>query len=251
MLERRGETAALSFHRKDLTVNVGAAERGLSALAGFGLLVSALRARSGGRAALAAILLARGATGRCPFYRRLGIATGEAARVPAAGFPLVRSTTIAADREKIADAVRHPERWLADELDATKLGPDRWRVALDLPGGRTAVTELVSHVGQGGSLGWRSLAGGGFSHQGRIFLADAPRERGTELRIVASVRPPGGRAGLLLARPLRAVVERALGVALGRLKQWVETGEVATSVPALRRAQAPRRIATAQGREAA
>jgi uncharacterized membrane protein len=251
MLERRGETAALSFHRKDPDINVGSAERGFSALAGAGLLVAALRVRSGRRAALGALLLARGATGRCPFYRRLGIATGQAARVPAAGFPLVRAKTIGAGREPIVDAVRHPARWLPDDVEATPLGPDRWRIALHLPGGRTAATELVSRVEQDGSLGWRSVTGGAFAHQGRIFVAEAPQDRGTELRVVASVRPPGGRAGLVLARPLRAVVERGLGVVLARLKQFVETGEVATSVSAPRRAQPPRRIARGQRREAA
>ena len=251
MIEHRGETAAISLHRKSPAVNLGPAERGLSAAAGLALLAgaAALRSRSGLVLALGGVALAaRGATGWCPVYQSLGVGAREE-RADERTLTLVRTVTIGGTPDEIAGAARATARWLSPELESQALAPGRWRAALELPGRRRVETDVEARHEDDGTFAWRSEAGAPFEHQGRVFFAVAPDQRGTEVRVVVSVRAPGGAAGALALRPIRAVAERALGHALRRLKQLVETNEVATA--ALRPPPVPRTVRAGAREEAA
>jgi uncharacterized membrane protein len=225
MIEQRGETGALSLHRKPQGANVGGVERGVSALAGAALLVEAVRRRSPSALAVAAALggaalVARGATGYCPVYGGLGIGT---ARRPGSehGLVLMRSITIGGTPDAIADAARETSRWLPDAVALERDAPGRWRAALRLPGGRRLESELEAYVEDDGTFAWRSAPDARVEHQGRVFFGPAPDPGATEVRVVVSVRPG--------TRWLRPVAERALGHGLRRLAQLVEAHEVATA----------------------
>jgi len=254
MLDRRGETSAISLHRKARGPNVGPVERGTSALAGAALLAAAtgLRSRAAAAAALvgAAALLARGATGVCPVYRRLGL--GDAQRgTPELGLALAHAITMDGSRQAIESRAREAARWLPGQVSIRPLGGRRFEVSLDVSG-RRFVSALQTSREDDGTFAWRSEPGAPFEHQGRVFFADAPGGRGTEVRAVVGLRPPAGRAGALAFRAVRGVAERALGHALLRLKQLVEAGEIPTAGPERGTGEAPagarpaRRLAPAE-----
>jgi uncharacterized membrane protein len=221
-------------HREPLLpVNVSQDERLLSALAGAGLVAVGLMRRGlPGLAAGAAgaALLGRGASGRCAVYRAMGIAGVAPSRL--APIEVARAVTIAASVEEIRDALRSPERWLTGGAveEAIREG-DRWRLAIRALGveHRDVTVELrdeSDHV-----FAFVARRGeAGRAHEGRITFTGAPGALGTEVRASIAVQPEG-RVGATLARALEGVAARALGHALGRLRQVVETGETARTQP--------------------
>ena len=72
---------------------------------------------------------------------------------------------------------------------------------------------------------WRSSPGARVHHTLALTLTPTPGGRGVEVRVAASVTPPGGAA---LARVLGEWPERQLTEELRRFKQLVEAGEIAT-----------------------
>src|SRR5919205_353189 len=67
------------------------------------------------------------------------------------------------------------------------------------------------------SISWRSLPGSQIDN------------RGTELRVLIEYAPPGGRAASMLLKLIGEAPEQMIQEDLRRLKQLLETGEIATS----------------------
>jgi uncharacterized membrane protein len=78
-------------------------------------------------------------------------------------------------------------------------------------------------------LGWRTLPDSQVTHEGMVSFEPASTGRGTIVRVEMLYVPPGGKVGVWIARLFGE--EPALQVAddLRRLKQLLETGEVATT----------------------
>jgi uncharacterized membrane protein len=250
MVLQHGETGALSLHRR--AVGATAVTRRIGAAAGVALLIAAAARRGRSRWALGltgATLLTRGVRSRGPRDERL-------ASVPR-GLAVTRAATIAALEDAIREAAREASQWLIGPLlrDVERIGPDRWRVVLRLPVGPELPLELETRVEDDGSFSFASPRGSALEVQGRVFFGQARGGRGTEVRATANVRPPTA-AGLLAVRSLRGIADRALGHALARLRQRVETGEFPTTEgqPAGPRSLAGRvaqRVAHPGGAEAA
>jgi uncharacterized membrane protein len=79
-------------------------------------------------------------------------------------------------------------------------------------------------------IGWRTLPESQVTHEGMVSFEPATAGRGTIVRIDMLYVPPAGKAGVWIARLFGE--EPALQVAddLRRLKQLLETGEVATTL---------------------
>jgi uncharacterized membrane protein len=77
-------------------------------------------------------------------------------------------------------------------------------------------------------IGWRSVDGD-LEHWGTVRFSPAPGGRGTEVRVNAGYRPPGGVLGSALASLLGTLSETKMSNDLRRLKQLIETGEVVRS----------------------
>jgi uncharacterized membrane protein len=75
-------------------------------------------------------------------------------------------------------------------------------------------------------LGWRSVAGASVMSEGRVTFAEAPRGLGTEVRLELRYEPPGGAAGVALAKLLKALPGLKIENDLRRFKQIVELGEI-------------------------
>jgi uncharacterized membrane protein len=79
------------------------------------------------------------------------------------------------------------------------------------------------------SISWRSLPGSQIENRGTVRFDRAPGNRGTELRVLLEYAPPGGRAANLLVKMIGQSPEQVIQEDLRRLKQLLETGEIANS----------------------
>lgn len=86
-------------------------------------------------------------------------------------------------------------------------------------------------------IAWESTSGSEFEHRGRVIFTDAPANRGTQVTATIVYRPPGGTVGKLIAKAFQRDPRIQARRDLRRLKQLLETGEVATTTPG---AAAPR-----------
>jgi uncharacterized membrane protein len=75
-------------------------------------------------------------------------------------------------------------------------------------------------------IAWRSLEGAGVANAGSVQFVPAPGDRGTEVSVELSCRPPAGRLGAAIARLLGEAPEQQVLEDLRRLKRLVETGEL-------------------------
>ena len=78
-------------------------------------------------------------------------------------------------------------------------------------------------------IGWRSIEGSDLVSAGSVNFDDAGSGRGTHVRVRMQYSPPGGKAGVMIAKLLGRDPAREIREDLRRLKQLVETGESATT----------------------
>jgi uncharacterized membrane protein len=207
-------------------VNIPPSERIITGLAGAGLAALGISRRSMKGLLLAGVGVAamgRALIGRCPIYRARAIRKGiHVHRVvtiqctPREVYDLWRDLT---NLPKFMDHVRSVtveadgiSKWVVQE------GPRalEWRAKIveDTPGRR---------------LRWESLPGGDIEHSGTLDLREAPAGRGTEVEVKMHYLPPGG---LVVASTLYSFLQRLASIQVGkelvRLRQLIETGEIAT-----------------------
>lgn len=91
-------------------------------------------------------------------------------------------------------------------------------------------SEIIEEV-DGAVIAWRSLDGADVENTGRVQFTDAPVGRGTYVSAVIAYEAPGGAVGKLIAMLFGADPRVQVNRALKRMKQWIETGEIATSTP--------------------
>jgi uncharacterized membrane protein len=78
-------------------------------------------------------------------------------------------------------------------------------------------------------ISWRTREGSELNHCGSVRFETAPGGRGTIVRVEMFYGFPGGRMGQQAAKLLSAAPETVIKEDLRRLKQLIETGEVATT----------------------
>jgi uncharacterized membrane protein len=112
--------------------------------------------------------------------------------------------------EKITDTRSH---WKAK----APIGPSvEWdaEISADQPG------ELLT---------WHSVQGADVDNGGTVRFEPAPGGRGTIVRVEMQYRPPGGKAGALVARLFGENPSQQMDGDLRRFKQLIETGEITTT----------------------
>jgi uncharacterized membrane protein len=77
-------------------------------------------------------------------------------------------------------------------------------------------------------ISWHSLAGSRVEHVGRVEFRSAPGDRGTEVHVYLSLRPPAGRIGRAIAMIMGEDPEQQIREDLRRFKMLMEAGEIAT-----------------------
>ncbi len=102
----------------------------------------------------------------------------------------------------------------------------RWTVKA--PAGREVSWEsVITHEEPGRSISWQSAPGADVDHAGRVEFIDGG-DRGTVVRAVIAYDPPAGTVGKLVAKLFQREPRIQSRRDLRRLKQLVETGEIAT-----------------------
>jgi uncharacterized membrane protein len=79
-------------------------------------------------------------------------------------------------------------------------------------------------------IGWRTLPDSEVMHEGVVSFEPAPGGRGAVARVELCYWPPAGKIGAHFARLLGEEPRRQINDDLRRLKQLIETGEVATTL---------------------
>ncbi|MEO8095088.1 MAG: hypothetical protein ABI632_09150, partial [Pseudolysinimonas sp.] len=78
-------------------------------------------------------------------------------------------------------------------------------------------------------IAWRSLPGSEVSTAGSVSFSTVRSGRSTQVAVNLQYAPPGGRAGALLARLFGRAPDQTIREELRRMKQLLETGEIAQS----------------------
>ncbi|MBL8794626.1 MAG: SRPBCC family protein [Planctomycetia bacterium] len=223
-------------------INVGEFERGLSAVGGALLVLRGLSQRSLGGLALAALgggLMRRGLSGHCAGYQALGLDTSDAphgalASVAArAGVKVEKSITInrtPAELYRIWRTFENLPRFMRHlaEVRGDTGGRSHW-VAHGPLGFQVEWDAEIVNEKENELIAWRSLEGADVDTAGSVHFAQVPADWGTEIKVVLKYDPPAGKAGAMLARLFGAAPEQQIVEDLRRFKQWMETGETAST----------------------
>jgi uncharacterized membrane protein len=216
-------------------VNVGNSERLLSLVGGGALVFYGLRRSLGSLALMlgGGALIYRGITGYCAAYKAIGISTANADTDP--GVLLESTVTV---NKPVADVYRfwrqvenHP-RFMTHLEAAVSTSEKRshWmaRGPLHIPLAWDAdlIEERPNTL-----LVWRSVPGADIDAMGTVRLRELPDGRGTEVRLRLEYVPPGGMAGIALAKLLKTLTVGQLKEDLRRFKQIIEAGETPTVAP--------------------
>lgn len=218
-------------------VNIGAAERLLSAVVGGALIAWSLSKRRA-PALLVPVgggLLARAVTGHSLVYSWLGVDTAQEPYVSTLGsvhsgkgIRVDRSVTIDRPIEEIYAFWRDFENLprILEHLESViDVGDGRSHWIAKGPAGVHVEwdAELLNEEAPV-RIAWRSLPNAHVHHAGSVHFRPAPSGRGTEVRVILSYEPPGGKVGASVARLLGTTPGRQIHKDLQNLKHLLESG---------------------------
>jgi uncharacterized membrane protein len=222
-------------------VNVGNAERWISAIAGGAIAIAGIRARSlPGLLAAAAggALVYRGATGHCPVYAALGVDNADHdAAEPHEYFE--RGIHV----EQVLTVNRTPwdlyQFWrnfdnlprFMEHVESVKVIDDkRSHWVINGPAGKTVEwdAEIINDE-PNALIAWRSLANASVDNAGSVRFVPGLEGRGTEVRVVIDYIPPAGVVGKWVATLFGKNPATQIREDLRRFKRVMETGEVPTT----------------------
>lgn len=218
-------------------VNVGDAERTISAVAGGAMLLFGLaRGAFGGYAlaGLGAALAYRGLSGHSILYRLLGVDRSSHAvgRVQGnVGIKLERAVTVNTTPEHAYRAWRHlPNlaRFMSnveriDEIDHVR---SRWTV--QTPAGMKVTWDAdITNDVPNRIIAWRTVDTKVVEHAGSVTFDAAPDGRSTVVRVSMQYAPPAGALGHTLVSAFGADPQKQIEQDLVSFKRAMEAGELA------------------------
>jgi uncharacterized membrane protein len=112
----------------------------------------------------------------------------------------------------------------------TVLDNDHSHWVASAPGNSTVEwdAEIIEDV-PNEKISWRSAADADVMNAGSVQFLPAPPGRGTRVKVALAYEPPAGKLGQLIAKLFGEEPEKQIQDDLRRFKQYVETGEVATT----------------------
>src|SRR5262245_4508315 len=218
--------------RRSTAPNVRDRERLASLAGGAALTLYGVARRSPlglGLAVLGVGLIARGVTGRCVLYRRLGIDTVARRDKPLGagrGTRVEESIVIEVPPAELYAAWRNLE-FLGDTMShldsVTCIDDRRSRWTVRGPVGSTLEwdAEIVRDV-PNELIGWRSLPGSDVASAGSVHFNARRNGRATEVKVLLRYDPPGGTLGSILAAALGEDPGRQIRQDLLRLRGRLE-----------------------------
>lgn len=220
--------------------NVQGLERIASLVTGGVLLGHGLRSSGLGgwlQVLLGGLALARGTTGRCPAKRALTPTPLESELAEenrwSSAKTLSRSITIDKPRTELYRFWRdfsNLSRFMTFIERVEVLASDRAHWVARLPMGKTLEwTTRLTEDRPDELLAWMSEPDAPIRNLGWVSFRDAPQGKGTEIKAVIAYEPPAGKLGYALAQTLDLLPTMKAAQDLRRLKQLMETGEIATN----------------------
>jgi uncharacterized membrane protein len=207
-------------------VNVPPRERLVTGVLGVALFALGIGRRSGPGAVLAglgAAIATRAVLGRCPAYR---------ARALRKGIQVRRAVTIQCTPREVYDLCREPTnlpKFMRHVQSVTPDGDGITKWVVEEAGRTLSWRSRIIEDTPGHRLRWRSLPGGDLELDGALELFELEHGRGTLVEVKLHYFPPGGIIVASALYPfLRRLARMQLGVELARLRQLLETGEIAT-----------------------
>ncbi|MGH9338520.1 MAG: SRPBCC family protein [Acidobacteriota bacterium] len=212
-------------------MNVATPERWISIAAG-GALIGYCLVRRSPRSIAAAVLggglVYRGITGRCLLYKGAGVSTRSedsaelsVHQVITIDRPMEDIYAFWSDLQNLPYFLRHLESVRVDGNRShwiLKI-PLRFRVEWDSEIVEQRPPELME---------WRSLPGAAIYNAGKVELKKGPDQRGTEVHMTITYRPPAGDRGSMLVGFFNTALALQIKEDLRRTKQWLEAGALAT-----------------------
>lgn len=224
--------------RGDNSVNVGKTERLVSGLAAAAVAAVALR-RKRLRPLLfplAANLISRAVTGRCPVNRALGRNSARGGRVsPVAsvrrgeGVKVEKGITVDRPVKEVYRFWRNFENLprFMDHLESViVLDETRSHWAAKAPAGTKVEWDATIHNEIDDELiAWRSLPGADVNNAGSVHFMPSEDGSSTEVLVVLSYEPPAGKLGAAVAKLLGEEPSKQVEDDLRRFKQVMEASE--------------------------
>jgi uncharacterized membrane protein len=214
----------------DIDRNLSEREQRGSLLAGALIVGYGLVRRSLPLAAVGGYLAYRGTTGRCGVYQALGVDSAKGISGLLTTFS--NSITVSGTREEafrfFRDIGEGEREGLLRLERSTTNGEVHWHlrtfsaIPLRLPVEKTEERENEL-------LAWSSYQGARLAMRYVIELEDAPGDRGVVVRVRLSYVPPGGGPGAAAGKALGYALSKGMYDDLRRVKQLLETGEIATT----------------------
>ncbi|WP_034388851.1 SRPBCC family protein [Deinococcus sp. YIM 77859] len=212
--------------------NASPNERLLFGGIGLGLILLSLRQRGQGGVLLGtggALLLAGAAMGRGVGDALVGIE-----RTPQDTIAVERAITIGVPARELYDFWRNFENLprFMNHLQEVRVqeGGARSHWVAKAPAGMQVEwdAEITEDV-PGERLAWRTLEGSQIPNEGHVDFRPAPGDRGTEVHVSLTYRPPGGTLGAAIARLLGEEPATQVTEDLRRLKRLLEVGQEPTT----------------------
>ena len=119
-------------------------------------------------------------------------------------------------------------RFMSHLRSVTSLGGNRYHWVARGPAGVNVEWDAqITEDRPNELIAWRSLDGSDVDNSGVVRFEPAPGNRGTVIRVELRYNPPAGKLGANVAKILGEAPEKQIAVDLRRLKQIIETGEIA------------------------
>ena len=152
------------------------------------------------------------------------------------GLHVERTVTVRRSADEVYQAWRDLERLprlLPESLVAvTPSGAGRSDWVVRGPGGvRMSWRAALTADEENRLLAWRSEPGSHVDIAGSVRFTAAPKHRGTEVKVILTYSPPGGKLGAAAATLFGRNGDRLVREALRRFKQLMEAGEIAVGSP--------------------
>lgn len=144
-----------------------------------------------------------------------------------------RSITVNLPREEVYAFWRDFQNFpsFMENIEAVRIDDERrshWVV--QAPGGDTVEWDaLLNEDIPGELIAWSSLEDAEVKNAGRVEFRDAPPGRGTVVTATIAYEAPAGRLGQMIAKLFQEEPKIQARRDLRRFKQFLETGEIATS----------------------
>lgn len=216
-------------------VNVSNFERIATTAIGAFLVFHSLRRirknplRSISRIAAGGAMLYRGVSGHCPVYEKLEIDGNRSESINIRTHMIVNKP-----KHEVYQFWRKLENlplFMKHLVSVTELDSKHSRWEAKIPEGNPLTLKWDAEIvkdDEGSLLSWKSLPGSTIDNAGKVEFRDALGERGTELRVMITYRPPAGNIGSNVAKLFNPLFEKMVRNDIMNFKSFIDAGSVSS-----------------------